>query len=324
MHPALIDPWQAAPDMGEGIVIALLTATIGPAYRNPGAAMAIAPDDRWVGALTSGCVEADVALHARDVRMTGRPKRLRYGADSPYFDIRLPCGGAIEIMLFVLKDHAVLKTLAQRRKSRLSAWLRISPEGRLTLDRRETAAGDDGDFVMPFHPPTRFVIFGAGPEALIFAQMTANLGRDHLLLSHDLTTLRSTGSLGIACRSLTQLSDLRSTPIDTNTAVTLFYHDHDQEPEILREMLATEAFYIGAQGSARAHRVRLERLEALGVRQADRNRVRGPIGLIRSMRDPQALAISVLAEITQAETKRLAPFSAMRVKAGKSFNPDLM
>ncbi|NKC51963.1 XdhC family protein [Ochrobactrum cytisi] len=129
MHPALIDPRQAAPDMGEGIVIALLTATIGPAYRNPGAAMVIAPDDRWVGALTSGCVEADVALHARDVRMTGRPKRLRYGADSPYFDIRLPCGGAIEIMLFPLRDRTVLERLAERRRSRVPVNLRISPEG---------------------------------------------------------------------------------------------------------------------------------------------------------------------------------------------------
>lgn len=144
-----------------------MTATIGPAYRNPGAAMVIAPDDRWVGALTSGCVEADVALHARDVRMTGRPKRLRYGADSPYFDIRLPCGGAIEIMLFPLRDRTVLERLAERRRSRVPVNLRISPEGRLALDQFDAPAGESGSLVMPFCPPTRFVILGAGPEALI-------------------------------------------------------------------------------------------------------------------------------------------------------------
>ncbi|MBC2885458.1 XdhC family protein [Ochrobactrum sp. CM-21-5] len=316
IHPALIDPWQAALNMSEGTVIAVLTATHGSAYRNLGAAMAIAPDNRWVGAVTSGCVEADIALHACDVRSTGRSKRLRYGVDSPYFDIRLPCGGAIEIMLFPLRDRLVLQALAERRRKRLSAFLRVSPDGRLSLGRHDAPASGDGSFIIPFYPQTRFVILGAGPEALVFTQMIASLGRSHVLLSHDQTTLRSTGILGITSQSLTRLSDLRLVPMDANTAVTLFYHDHDHEPEILRHVLASDAFYIGAQGSARAHRTRLNRLEVLGVSEQDRKRVRGPIGMIPSTRDPQALAASVLAEITQEEARRANPVPATPVEVG--------
>lgn len=93
--------------------------------------------------------------------------------------------------------------------------------------------------------------------------MTANLGRDHILISHDQTTLCSAGNMGIVSHSLTRLSDLHAVPVDANTAVTLFYHDHDHEPEILRHVLGSEAFYIGAQGSIKAHRTRPNDLKHL-------------------------------------------------------------
>lgn len=314
MHPALIDPWQAALDMEGNTVLAILTATSGSAYRKAGAAMAIASDDSWAGAITSGCVEADIVLQAREVRATGRPKRLCYGENSPYFDIRLPCGGSIEVTLFLLRDRPVLERLAERRKQRIPVCLHVFPHGKLVLCGGGHADSEVGGLVIHFAPPTRLVILGAGSEALVFAQMAASLGRDHILLSHDETTLRSTGSLGITNRALTRLGDLRSVPIDAHTAVTLFYHDHDREPQILQYVLASEAFYIGAQGSARAHLTRLAQLEALGIVEQERGRVHGPIGLIRSTRDPQALAISVLAEITEAETRRSGRLLTQQVR----------
>ena len=65
----------------------------------------------------------------------------------------------------------------------------------------------------------------------------------------------------------------------------------------LAEALASPAFYVGAQGSLRSHRARVQALREMGVADADIARLRGPIGLIPSARDPQVLAVSVLAEI---------------------------
>lgn len=70
-HPAISDPWGFANERGPGAVLAVLTATHGPAYRNPGAAMAIASYGRFAGAITSGCIEADLILRADEVRRTG-------------------------------------------------------------------------------------------------------------------------------------------------------------------------------------------------------------------------------------------------------------
>lgn len=301
LHPALLDPWEAGAAMGEGTVIALLTSTEGPAYRNLGAAMAISPEGRAAGAITSGCVEADLILQAARQRGTATPARLRYGLGSPFFDMKLPCGGGIEVTLFTLRDPEVLAELARQRAARRKVALHVSAAGRLSLrDYRQTGPEGAGGFTLGFLPPLRHVIFGAGAEALVFAGFAARLEQDHLLVSHDAATLGSAHATGCKTRLLDRLSDLGTLEIDDRTAVTLFYHDHDYEPEILRHLLQTPAFYIGAQGSRRAQALRLERLAQMGVPAAALARLRGPIGLIPSTRDAQSLAISVLAEITEA------------------------
>lgn len=297
LHPALLDPWNAALTMGEGTVIALLAAIEGPAYHNLGTAIAIATDGHYAGAITSGCIEADLILQAADVRARGLPKRLRYGAGSPFFDLRLPCGGALEVVLFALRDLDVLGDLAHLRASRTPVSLFISAQGRLSTAPYAPTAAMEYGFTLGFRPPTRFLVLGAGPEPLVFTSLVADLGYDHLLLSHDEMTLNSARMTGCRAEKLPRTLDAAAVMVDADTAATLFYHNHDYEPELLRHLLTTDAFYIGAQGSRLAQRARLVRLQEMGVPAAQLARLHGPIGLIPSARDVQTLAVSTLAEI---------------------------
>lgn len=298
-HPALLDPWSEALEMGEGTVIGLLVATEGSAYRNRGAALAIAADGQAAGAITSGCIEAELIMQATTIRSLQKPARLRYGNGSPIFDLRLPCGGAIEVLLFPLRDPDILRELAARRGARQAVSLIISAQGRLTLaPYGETGPMEDG-FALGFLPPLQHVIFGTGAEPLVFTGLVAGLGHQHLLLSHDEMTLISAREMQYQTKILYRLAEITDIKIDADTAVTLFYHDHDHEPEVLRHVLQTDAFYIGAQGSSRARRIRIDRLRELGVSTEQLNRLHGPIGLIPSTRDPHTLAVSALAEIMQ-------------------------
>ncbi|MFU1478401.1 XdhC family protein [Roseovarius sp. C7] len=77
----------------------------------------------------------------------------------------------------------------------------------------------------------------------------------------------------------------------------LFFHDHDWEPPILMASLQSKAFYIGAQGSRRARQLRNLELQMAGATAEELQRIKGPIGLIPSVRDPRSLAVSVLAEV---------------------------
>lgn len=296
-HPALADPWEAALAAGPGAVMAVLTAVHGPGYRNPGAAMMIAPDGGVAGALTSGCIEADLILQAAEVRAEGMARRLRYGAGSPFIDLRLPCGGAIEVLLFRIDDAEVLARLARLRAARDAATLRITAAGRLDFWRAGATAAPD-DLLITFRPPLRLVIFGAGAEATVFADMAQALGFEHVLISHEARSLATAWHLGCNARHLSSLPDAATVLTDDRCAALLFYHDHDHEPQIIRQLLDGPAFYIGAQGSRATQARRLARLTAMGVPGEALARLRGPIGLVPSSRDPRQLAISVLAEVT--------------------------
>jgi len=306
MHPAMLDPWESALQSGDGTVLAVLTATDGPAYRDAGAAMAIHADGSFAGAITSGCVEADLILRAEEVRRTGQPQSLRYGRGSPFFDLRLPCGGGVDILLFRLEDMGVLADLAASRTARRPVSLSVSAEGRLSLGLWQPTALQSGTLRIGFRPPLRFVVFGTGAETAAFTGLVRGMGYEHVLLSHEdasLAAVRAAGSPTLHFDAGLPVAKLQA---DADTAAILFFHDHDLEPTILRDLLETPAFYIGAQGSRSAQAARLSHLRGMGVGDDQLGRIRGPVGLIPSSREPKALAISVLAEIVGLHASRVA------------------
>lgn len=275
------DPLRALADGG---VLAVITGVEGPHYRNPGTIMGFPAAGGAVGQLSSGCIEADLALHARAAAADGQVRQLRYGAGSPFRDLVLPCGGGLDVALVPVADPAPIRQALAAREARRESQLGIN------LDRGAIAVDGPG-LALPVVPPTRFLTWGAGIEAVTFAALARAAGYPAELGTHDDATAAAARAQGVALRG--------AGPDDADpwTAVTLFYHDHDREPPILAQALATPAFYVGAQGSLRSHHARIKALRNMGVAEAAIARLRGPIGLIPSARDPRVLAVSVLAEI---------------------------
>jgi len=292
------DPIRAFLDREEAAVLAVIAGVEGPSYRPVGAMMAVFDAADRVGTLSSGCIEADIALHAMEARRTGRPAMLRYGRGSPFADIELPCGGGLDILLLPAPDRAALTEVAGNRAARRPCTLEIGTETGAMRVAEAGATGRDGATLrIRYESEIRFVVFGKGPEASTFAALVQSAGYPNLLLSPDGETLAAGEGAGCATRHLTVPRFPEGLEADDRTAIVLFFHDHDWEPPILAGALATPAFYVGAQGSRRAAAARLYELEALGVGEAARARVHGPVGLIPSARDAGTLAVSVLAEV---------------------------
>jgi len=295
-------PLKALASANQPGVLGIIIGIEGPSYRPLGATMAIFQDKSVAGSLSSGCVEADLTHHAIECLNSGEPKIARYGVGSGICDIRLPCGGGIQILLVpnpCREELAKAEALATKRQE---FTLRVDTDtGQIQIMtcNEQTHAGSV--FSKRFSPDIRFLIFGKGAEASTFARLVNSAGYEHVIHSPDKATLADATFAQCNANHLTSLKIPEDEVIDDQTAIVLFFHDHEMELQILATAVQSSAFYVGAQGSQKAHQARLSALKKSGTIGNAWNSIRGPIGLIPSARDPRVLAVSVLAEILEAE-----------------------
>uniref|UniRef100_UPI0040489A9D XdhC family protein n=1 Tax=Yoonia sp. TaxID=2212373 RepID=UPI0040489A9D len=282
----------------QGAVLAVIVAVDGPSYRPVGAMMAIFGKTDCVGSLSSGCVEADLSLHAQAALNQGKPIVVRYGKGSQFIDIQLPCGGGLEIVLLPEPDLALLALLDLNEKKRKRCTLEIDIEsGKMALRSDGHTHRIASKISVEIVPEICFFAFGKGPEVNMFVSLVIAAGYPAVVLSPDDETIAIADKQRCPTMRLTSKSFPDDLTIDDRSAIILFFHDHDWEPELLSGSLKTSAFYIGAQGSLHARETRLAAMREMGVSDDDLQRLHGPVGLIPSVKDPATLAISVLAEI---------------------------
>jgi len=298
---SVCDPLRAILDSREGAVLAIIADVRGPSYRPVGATMAIVGATGRTGSLSSGCVESDIALHAARVLASGQPEIVSYGEGSPYVDIRLPCGGGLDILLLPDPDRQALAEVVEHHQQRRPSTLVIDAvSGALSVQATGATQRDGNRLAVRFEPDIAFQVFGKGPVAATFGALVRSAGYPGLLLSPDGETLDAAAAKGVATRRLVAARYPDDLATDDRTAIVLFFHDHDWDPPILAAALETPAFYVGAQGGRQTRATRLQALEEMGVSEQARARLHGPIGLIPSARDARTLAISVLAEVLAA------------------------
>ena len=87
---------------GCAVVLATVARTAGSTYTKAGAHMLIAGDGEYAGLLSGGCLEGDLAEHARAVLSSGTATVVRYdmgGADELLFGLGSGCEGAMDVLL---------------------------------------------------------------------------------------------------------------------------------------------------------------------------------------------------------------------------------
>lgn len=305
--------------------LVIVTATEGGAVRMPGAMMAVSATGDRCGYISGGCIDADVAHHARQALSTGRVKRLRYGKGSPFIDLPLPCGGAIDVCVLPNAQFSVLRACHDQLATRQPVTITLSDSGSLGLGHLPTP----GALSFQYIPKLRLRIAGRGADSLALARLATASGIHTELHLRDAAEAQDaqdahrsgTGRVTL----LTVPSALPKLDDDPWTAFLLAFHDVDWEEALLAQALKGAAFYIGAIGSKATHARRCERLQSIGFTERETHRIRGPVGLIPSMRDASSLAVSVLAEIVEAyQHKVRSPFSstALALLAGMPNVPD--
>jgi xanthine dehydrogenase accessory factor len=301
VRPAL----AAAAGRGEAVALATIRGVSSSSPRPPGSQMLFVGDEA-AGYFSGGCVESDVAIHARASLDDGEPRLLRYGVGSPWIDIRLVCGGSMEILVERL-DPA--EPAVQRL---LDGWHQRTPllyksDGRSRSvseaggDLPFAAAGDGG-FQKRYDPQRRLIVVGSDPTALAIAQLGSQAGMETALV-------RPNGPGGCPLTGVrylrTQVDEaLASFRPDRWTAVAVATHDTEQDHAGLVAALVSDAYYVGVLGA----RSRLEERKALlrkdGFDAEQIARLRAPIGIAGCGKAPWEIAVSVVAEILIASGAR--------------------
>ncbi len=94
--------------------------------------------------------------------------------------------------------------------------------------------------------------------------------------------------------------------INNETAVVIITHDPKLDDPALQVALPSSAFYVGALGSPKTHKQRVDRLLAEGVPQAALDRLHAPIGLSIGGRTPAEIGLSIMAQIIATRNKKVA------------------
>lgn len=293
---------------GQRTTLVTVIAVTGASSRNPGAHMAVAEDGSYVGSFSSGCIEAAVVAEAIDASRAKTTREVRFGADSPYIDIRLPCGGSVDLLFSPISDsNIVAQTIGALRARRPVS---------VCLPRRQgtphsTSGGEEWSIIvsadaieLTYIPILRVVIFGhSGEVEALQCSATAYGAACEIFTPEKAIVDRVVKSVHPPHFLQTPATPIAGT-LDLWTAAIFLFHDHDWEPLLLKAALAQPSFFVGAMGSRITHEYRLERLRELSVSDADLDRIVAPIGLIPSSRDPQTLALSVLAQVVTEYHRR--------------------
>lgn len=258
----------------EGVALCTLVGIEGSFSRRLGAQLAVGPDGPLAGSLSDGCLEAQLARDAADAAIDG-PVVRRYGAGSPLIDFRLPCGSGLDILIDPAPDRQAICSVIAELDARRPAELELPAAVDMPVGLLRSRS---------YIPPWRLFLFGEGPEADALERQAHAFGLNVMAFRKQ---GEGGGSLALGHRPDATLADEWS-------AVVLLFHDHAWEAALLEWALAGSAFYIGAQGGREARERRAADLAGRGL---DATRVRSPVGLIHHARDPDVLALSVLADV---------------------------
>ena len=290
--------------------LATVVATYGSSPRPVGSLLTCNGDGSLTGSLSGGCVEDDLLEKlTRGELAQDRAQFFRYGETAEEAEkLGLPCGGHLDIVIEPVEPDPARRSHFEHLHARLDA--RACVERSLDLPSGAYAARDverhrplrydpdAGRLVQTYGPQYQLFIIGTNMVASYVAEIALALDYDVVVCDPRADELARFDVGGV--RKVRDMPDdaVRRYADDAYSAVVALTHDPRIDDMGLMEALKTDAFYVGAMGSARTSANRRLRLEALDLTAAEIERLHAPVGLPIGSKTPPEIAIAVLAEIT--------------------------
>lgn len=237
---------------------------------------------------------------------------------------RFSVAGSRELAALLGGDDAVIRAAA----AQLEPLLHGGRTGLVRLAPAEGCGGSAPDaepitlFVESRLPAARMLIFGANDfgAALLSAGKLLGYG---VTLCDARPAFSSQGRFLAADQIITDwphrylAAEAAAGRIDSRTVVCVLTHDPKFDIPLLETALALDLAYVGAMGSRRSHRQRIDGLLDCGIPAQALERLHSPIGLDLGAVTPAEVAVSITAEILASRAPRPAsPWSSLKDGTG--------
>jgi xanthine dehydrogenase accessory factor len=330
----LLPLWERERAAGRPVALGILTRTLGSTYQRPGALLLISAGGEYAGLISGGCLEGDLAEHARAVIESGRACVLDYDLRDPndlVWGLGAGCEGAMRVLLVRVgpsEQWEPLSCLAQAYAAHTPVAVGLiaesddpqlplgsvfgtgrAPDALSDAARAALAAAPQAGrpgwytepgryalFVLPLALPPRLLLLGAGPDAVPLTRIACELHWKVTVADHR-ATFATAARFPAAHRIVQTRPEALEAALKLSAfeAAVVMSHQLQADREYLRALARSPVPYVGLLGPPN----RRDRLLAELGEDAERlaRRLHAPVGLNLGGRSPQAIAVSIVAEI---------------------------
>lgn len=323
-------------DQTQRYVLAAIVETKGSTYQKTGAHMLVNLQGECIGLLSGGCLEADIALHAKEVFQTGISQQVTYDLSANadlLWGLGLGCDGALIIQLQLLtpeNEHRqfaqLLESVAQGQSgfywlstqqnqaaNSVLNWFQVIEDSQQLSDieqHTQNMQSQQADFqglCIPVRAILSLVICGAGPDVAPVTEACKQQGWKVSLWDHRAPYLQQPVFVHVNAKRKVRPENIsHAAEFNCFDGAILMTHNLTFDQQYLAQLLQSSVGYIGVLGpKARLNKLvnNIEQQRNVSLTAAlTKNgspRVYGPIGLDLGGRGPQAIALSIAAQIQQ-------------------------
>ena len=296
--------------------LATLVKVEGSSFRRPGARLALLGDGRRAGSISGGCLESDLLLRLEQVRQTGKPERVRYDTtreNDLVWGVGLGCHGIATIYIEAIEGvprwcSAVIDQHRNRSTISLSViWESTRPESQGTWLQSEAPADSLHRFDQVLPPPPQILLCGAGDDAQAVARLAHELGWTTVVTDPrpGVCTAQRFPSAS-ACIVCAPEEVVQRIPLDTHSMAVVMSHHYVHDVPFVRALLDSPVSYLGLLGPRKRAVAIAEAVGAERSVPAERilEKLHAPVGLDIGGDGPEAVALSIIAEIHATLARR--------------------
>lgn len=326
-------------DHDEPFALATITSTEGSSPRAVGACMAVQPGKlRFIGAVSSGCLDAEIVEAAEAALRTGGVVRLHFGPEGALpWAAGLTCGGRVSVRVepwwgcdprpdvravgaavrrWLERDESGVVVSSETTHCALAAGGEpVGDHGAflpgildLAADRLshelppvEVAEAAGTFFVRTVRRRPRLVLVGGSDVAVHLVALARQTGWAVTVIDPREAFVREERFPARPEQIIRAWPGevLAALALGPRDAAVAITHDAKIDDAALLPLLQGKAGYIGALGGKRSHAGRLERLREAGADPAALARIHGPAGLHLGTPDAAGIALGICAGLAQ-------------------------